>query len=419
MANEIKPVIKTIKIRLPKWVRCPSCCQRQPFKKERENWKFVKDININRPKLLKVQTVYAKCLNPNCKVNSFALRGKFERYQRATARLKTEAVASLIADNSTLPRVAERLNRSFNITGSISAIDRWKHLEADKNSFKDIISRLGFSGILCIDEYKPKRSRTYDLIASDGLKGRILYLENVPGLYAARAGAGSIGRGHVQGFLYTLQELGVRPYAAIFDMAAVYPKQIRKVYPDILMQFDYFHIVKEIFRYFKNAIVTYRKELKKEEFDDMASEIWQFKWSLLRNFDKLSMREHGFLENIMRRYRGTIIEKILIFKEQVRDIFNLSKTRFEAYARRRELIQSAYWRDSYHLSKIVQFISSWKFEYMITYLSHPEIPRSGNSESCIRRWRQMEKVRYGLTAKGRQDHLKLYQIHRYLRRTEI
>ena len=179
------------------------------------------------------------------------------------------------------------------------------------------------------------------------------------------------------------------------------------------MQFDYFHVIKEIFRYLKNAIVSYRKDLKREGLDDTAFHIWQFKWSILKNFDKLSPREHRVLEDMMWYHRGTIIEQILIFKEQVRDIFNLSTTRIEAYARRRDLINSAYWRDSYHLPRIIKFISSWKFEYMITYLSHPEIPRSGNSESCIRRWRQMEKVRYGLSAKGRQNHLKLYQNYKY------
>jgi len=137
--------------------------------------------------------VYAKCLNPDCKVNSFALRDKFERYQRATSRLKAEAVAGLIDDNSTLPRVAERLNRSFNTTGSKSSIDRWKHEQASKYSFKNIIAHLNFSGILCFDEYKPKRSKTYDLMASDALSGRILYVDTVPCLfYTPKFTAGAI-----------------------------------------------------------------------------------------------------------------------------------------------------------------------------------------------------------------------------------
>jgi hypothetical protein len=78
--------------------------------------------------------------------------------------LKSEAVASLIDDNSTTPRTARRLNRSFNTTGSKSShqypadIDRRKHQEADKYNIKEIIQKLDFSGMLCVDEYKPSRA---------------------------------------------------------------------------------------------------------------------------------------------------------------------------------------------------------------------------------------------------------------------
>jgi hypothetical protein len=53
---------------------------------------------------------------------------------------------------------------------------------------------------------------------------------------------------------------------------------------------------------------------------------------------------------------------------------------------------------------------------MVTYLDYPQIPKSGNSENVIRTWRQMEKVRYGFkTEKGRLNHLKLYQVRKYLK----
>ncbi len=410
-----KPVVKTIKIRLPKWVKCPSCCQRQPFKKERENWKMVKDISLNKTKILKVQTMYAKCLNPECSINSFALRGKFERYQRATSRLKVEAVASLIEDNSTLPRVAQRLNRSFNTTGSKSAIDRWKHEEASKYKFEDIIPHLNFSGILCFDEYKPKRSKTYDLIASDAISNKILYIDNVPSLYyTPKFRAGSIARGHIEDFIRKLKELNIIPYAVIIDLATAYPKQVKKVYPDVIIQFDYFHVIQEIQKCIRNAIVDFRTELSQSNMSEQSSEIWLHKWKLLKNMDNWTIKDHKIIEELISYYRGTIIEKILVFKEQIRDIFDNSKSKLEAYHKRYLLSRETYWQDSYYLSKIMKFISSSKFGYMITYLTHSKIPRAGNSETCIKVWRQMEKVRYGMSIQGRQDHLKLYQISKYL-----
>lgn len=54
---------------------------------------------------------------------------------------------------------------------------------------------------------------------------------------------------------------------------------------------------------------------------------------------------------------------------------------------------------------------------MFTYLKEPDVPRSGNSENSTKVVRSWEKVRYGFrTIKGLQDHLKLYQRAKYLRR---
>lgn len=413
MQNNKESVVKTVKARLPKWVRCPSCGLRQLFKKKREHYKKVKDLSVKHPLLLKIQVVYAKCKN-GCPSFTLPTPG-VDRYQRATSRLKEEAIASIVQDNSTTIRISKRLNRSFNTTGSKSAIDRWKHEEASKYNFKDIIAHLNFSGILCFDEYKPKRSKTYDLIASDAITGKILYIDAVPCLfYTPKFTAGAIARGHIEEFIVKLKDLGISPYAVIIDLATAYPKQVKKVFPEVIIQFDYFHVIQEVQKYIHNAIVNFRKELAAQGLEDEKSQIWQHKWRLLKNMKNWTIKDHMIIEKLMSHYRGTTIEKILIFKEQLRDIFDNSKSKLEAYNKRYLLLQETYWQDSYHLRKIMQFISSWRFEYMITYLSHPKVPRAGNSETCIKIWRQMEKVRYGMTIQGRKDHLKLYQISKYL-----
>ena len=58
-----------------------------------------------------------------------------------------------------------------------------------------------------------------------------------------------------------------------------------------------------------------------------------------------------------------------------------------------------------------------KFDLMITYLENARVPRSGQSETLINVWRQMETVRRGFkTHNGRLNHLKLFQISHYLKR---
>ena len=100
---------------------------------------------------------------------------------------------------------------------------------------------------------------------------------------------------------------------------------------------------------------------------------------------------------------------------EIRDIFIASKSQQEAYLKRDALTKENWYFKNKHFANIIKFLNTPYFRYMTTFLDHPEILKSGNSENVIRTWRQMEKVRYGFkTERGRQNHLKLYQIYRYL-----
>ena len=406
--------VKTVKFRIPRYCVCPFCGIKQRFKKEKEHYKIVKDINVDKELILKIRIVYAKCLNPNCKKSCFRLPTPgIEKYQRATIRLIKESSNSLIDDLSTTRRVAKRLKRIFNTTGSKSTVDRWKHKLADKFDIKEIISKLEFSGILCLDEFKARAIKIYNLIATDALKNRILYIH--PLEFAKFKGAGTPPRGSIESELWKLKELGINPWAVIVDLLAAYPKQIRKVWPNVIIQYDHFHVMQVIFKYFKNAIIDFRRNLKEEIFKDYKRELWEKKWFLLSNMDNWSDSNHKEMQELIEVYQGTIIEEILIFKEQIRLILQEATTKEEAYSLRDELFKQTFWRNSFHLTKVMEFLMSPKFEYMITYLEYPDIPRAGNSETLIRTWRQMEKVRYGFkTIKGQLDHLKLFQINKYL-----
>lgn len=55
--------------------------------------------------------------------------------------------------------------------------------KSDQYNFRDIIARIGFSGVLGIDEYKPTRAKHYDLIAVDAIKWHILFIRKILFLY--------------------------------------------------------------------------------------------------------------------------------------------------------------------------------------------------------------------------------------------
>ena len=140
---------------------------------------------------------------------------------------------------------------------------------------------MNFSGILCVDEYKPKRYKGYDLIDSDALTGRILYLEKTEGS----------GRGIVKEHFEKLKSLGINPCAVIFDMRSCFAQTAKRVFgKDILIQHDYFHVMKIIHYHLNRAMAEYRRKLKEEGIDTI--DIWQARWVILKNIEDWAFREH-------------------------------------------------------------------------------------------------------------------------------
>jgi transposase len=400
--------VQILQPRIPNQVVCPYCGFKQRFVKETQYWRTVKAPHLKHPLVLKIRMLCAKCQNPQCLHRSFALPiPGIERYQRATQTLISEAVAGVIQDNSTLERIARRLSRSLNTTGSKSALDRWKKHLASKYDFPTILSQIEFSGALCLDEYMPKRGGRYEQIAGDALNIRILYIEPVHWLY---------GRGVTERFLRKLDDWGIRPYCVIFDLWTTFPKVVRKVWPKASLQYDHFHVMQWIWHYLRNALIQFRKSLKGERWIFHREELWEMKWGLLKHMDRWTEKDHFLIPEMIEIYKGTPVEKILLFKEELWNIFDLSKTKTEAMAKRDTLAQEHWWRDSWHLQKCVDFLMSPKFDLMMTYLENPQVPRSGQSETLINVWRQMETVRRGFkTPQGRLNHLKLFQITQYLK----
>lgn len=331
--------------------------------------------------------IYSKCLNKNCTRRIFALPVPgIERYQRATTALIQEGVSGLVEDNATLERVAKRLSRSLNTSGSKSALDRWKHRLACQYEFPEILKRLNFSGALCLDEFMPRRGGRYEQIAGDTKTIRILYLEPVPEFY---------GRGVTESFCRKLDGWGMKPYCVIFDLMTTFPKVVLKVWPQAYQQYDHFHVMQWLWHYLRNALIQFRKSLKGPRWEFHREELWEMKWGLLKHMDGWGFKERLLIPEMMEIYAGTVVEKVLLFKEELWAIFDDSSSKREAYAQRDALARETWWRDSWHLSKCMEFLLGEKFDRMVTYLEHPEVPRCGQSETLINVWRQMEAVRRG------------------------
>lgn len=404
--------IHFVKCKIPRMCVCPSCGMRQPVKYYDRYAKKVKALDTDSQKVLVLERVRVYCMNPSCKRKTFVLPTPgVEKYQRVTDRVKREALDKNVLDNVPYEKTAASLKR-LNTSGSKSSIDRWKQREAERYSFRDIIAQLGFSGVLSIDEYKPKRSRHYDLIAGDTVQWHILYLET---LQLSPRRAGTMPRGSVHQFCEHVKRLGIEPRAVIVDLLAAYPKQVWKVWPKVILQYDYYHVIQAIHKHFNKALLAFRRSLVGKEMYYHRAELWEYRWRLLMNMDNWTEKEHELIPELLEIYAGTPVEQVLLFKEGIDTIFNKSRNKTDAYKARDSISQEQWWKGSNHLAKAMKFLMDHRFEYMVTYLSHPDIPRCGNIENMIREWRIAEKVRFGFkTEKGRQNHLKLYQIKKYL-----
>ena len=406
--DPVKPKIKIAKPRIPKFCICPFCHTKQLFRKKKEHWKTVKEINIDGPVLLKVQIVYAKCLNPNCEKASFPLPIKgISKYQKATARFIKEGIASNILDNIPAEKIKKRFARSFNVTGSRRTLDRWKHKEADKLNFKDLIEKLKPSKVLCLDDLSPERSTRKHLITSDRIKGHILYLDALP----------NQSEEEVAKYLITLKGLGIEEVTCfIVDMWKSFPPAIHKVFPEAKIQYDYFHIWEAINRHLDSAMKEYSRYLRYTGNLELAERVWRYRRIFLKHPKRYTEKNKKIMNEIILSCKEDLLKNILVLKDRIRDIFDNSSSQDEAYVKKNELYFERWHKKNRHFKKIIRlFMSVPKCEYMFTYLKEPAVPRSGNAENSIKLVRSWENPRYGFrTTKGLQDHLKLYQKMKYL-----
>jgi len=329
------------------------------------------------------------------------------KYQRATNRVIKEGVAGNVLDNTPPEKIKGRFARFFNVTGSRRTLDRWKHKEADKLNFKDLIEKLKPSKVLCLDDLDPERSTRKHLIISDRIKRYILYLDALL----------DQSEEEVVKYLTILKGLGINEVTCfIVDMRKSFPPAIHKVYPEAKIQYDYFHIWEAVNRHLDNAMKDYSRYLRYVGFPDLAKRVWCYRRTFLKHPKRYTDKDKEITDEIILSCRHELPANILVLEDQIRDIFEKSSSEDEAYEKKNKLYFEGWHKKNRHFKKIIKlFINVPMCEYMFTYLKEPDVLRSGNSENSIKLVRSWENPRYGFrTTKGLQDHLKLYQKMKYL-----
>jgi len=315
-----------------------------------------------------------------------------------------------------LAKTVDLLQEVYGIETSISAVERWKTAEAETlPSIGQIIKMLNEKKkitALHLDEYKATGTKSWELAIRDE-HGRLIFSIRLK----------QRDTWHIKAILRWFRLLGLEIKIFYVDFWLAYPPAIKAIYPNADLQYDFFHIIQNIHRHLYRALTAYRKafynaKTVKEQAGlrkQLHKQLWQHRYLLFTNEENLTAEQRQILDQLLQDHANTIVEQIVLFRQQLRVIFNECDT-FSVALENLALLILEGWADvSPHFSKIMSFLQK-HIDHMLTYLRKPDVQRNSLSECTVRSLRRLEKTRQGFkTHKGRVNHLKLLQWNKYLR----
>jgi transposase len=230
---------------------------------------------------------------------------------------------------------------------------------------------------------------------------------------------------HIQAILRWLRMLGLRITVVYVDFWHAYPAAIKAIYPDAIIQYDFFHVLQNIHRHLYKALTAYRKAFKsaKTEPDQdkvrkaLHTKLWQNRYVLFTNEEHLSPEQRQTLDELLAEHADTIVEQIVVFRQHLRSMFNESESFGSALEHLATLILDGWADVADAFGKVMRFLQE-HFDNICTYLRVPTVQRNSLSECTVRSLRRIEHIRQGFkTQQGRVNHLKLLQWRTYIRST--
>lgn len=317
--------------------------------------------------------------------------------------------------NQSLADSVQMLQDVYGVQTSVSAVERWKTGEAEAlPSVGHLIKMLNESKkitALHLDEYKATGTKSWELAIRDE-HNRLLF-----SIRLKRRDAW-----HIKAILRWFRMLGLEIKLFYVDFWLAYPPAIKAIFAEADIQYDFFHVIQNIHRHLYKALTAYRKAFKKAKTDKQQAELrqqlhkklWHHRYLLFTNEENLNDEQRHILDELLLEHADTVVEQIVLFRQQIRVIFNECDTFAEAVESLAVLILDG-WADlSTHFAKIMNFLQG-HIENMLTYLRIPDVQRNSLSECTVRSLRRIEKIRQGFKKhKGRVNHLKLLQWRRYL-----
>lgn len=361
------------------------------------------DINLEQPTILQVYREVRECLDCG---KWFAPELDFvENSGRFTKRAKQKAIASVTEDGVPISRVPQRLWRDFHVRVAKSTVHDWVHEEAEADLGEAeytqwVVAR--FSGVVGIDEVHvrdEKGNKQYLVVAVDPINDRTILFDLLD----------SNDSDALQGFLEKLEEMGIDPLVVITDMWDAYRTALAEVFPDAAHQLCVFHVIKNVMKHTNQAMLAYRRGLPKETTEQKAirTELWDFRYPLLKANPKLTDKQRDRVEDILRTHQGTVLAEAYYCKEAILALFRESQTKEGARTRRDMIVER--FGNVPELDKVINLIRGEAFEQMIIYLDYENLDKTNNdAERTNRVYQKGEKTRYrARTTRTRRNYARL------------
>lgn len=228
---------------------------------------------------------------------------------------------------------------------------------------------------------------------------------------------------HVKPFLERMKRLGLDLMAFYIDHWQAYANAIKAVYPQAHIQFDYFHILQNIWRKVWDEFRAHRRDLKErgeaaetkwysEKLKRLAAELWKNRYIFFKSDENLTAKEKETMQEVLRTQPE--MSFLRGFLHKVWAIFEGPTTEVEAQAKLAELKQYAAHHEKDGYTKSISFLDD-NFKNMTTFLRVPGVQRNSLAETGMRVLRRLERNHDGFRSeKGRQNAIKIYQAVTYL-----
>jgi hypothetical protein len=226
----------------------------------------------------------------------------------------------------------------------------------------------------------------------------------------------------VAAWLREVRGWGIEIGTFYVDGCEAYRNAIQTVFPNAVIQYDYFHVIQNVWKKLWKAVVNRRKDLKargesvetpaySRKLLGLAQRIWEHRWLFLKRDENMTAEERTELVALMDADEP--LATVRGFAEAVWALFEKSPDEPAAKRALLLLANRPEVQPGSAFQKSVTFLQS-RFEDVVAFLRHPGVRRNSLAETGIRCLRRLERGHDGFRGpEGLDCYLRLYQAVKY------